>query len=94
MKIFVFGSSLTSSYWNGAATYYRGVYSALAALRHELIRLGARFEQRTDGSLRVLLAGRSAAELVQALTTPLTVLRTQQASLEDVYLRILADDGA
>lgn len=29
MKIFVFGSSLTSSYWNGAATYYRGIYKYL-----------------------------------------------------------------
>ena len=64
------------------------------ALRRELIRLGARIEQSADGPLRVSLAGRSAAELVQALATPLTVLRTRQASLEDVYLRILADDGA
>jgi spore maturation protein CgeB len=32
MRIFVFGSSLTSSYWNGAATYYRGIYKSLAGL--------------------------------------------------------------
>ncbi len=32
MKIFAFGSSLTSSYWNGAATYYRGIYKNLARL--------------------------------------------------------------
>ena len=32
MKVFVFGSSLTSSYWNGAATYYRGIYKNLAEL--------------------------------------------------------------
>ena len=32
MNLFVFGSSLTSSYWNGAATYYRGIYKHLAAL--------------------------------------------------------------
>src|SRR5579884_590487 len=32
MKIFVFGSSITSSYWNGAATYYRGIYKQLHAL--------------------------------------------------------------
>ncbi len=32
MKLFVFGSSLTSSYWNGAATYYRGIYKNLAQL--------------------------------------------------------------
>jgi spore maturation protein CgeB len=36
MKIFVFGSSLVSSYWNGAATYYRGLYRQLAALGHEI----------------------------------------------------------
>jgi spore maturation protein CgeB len=36
MKIFVFGSSLTSSYWNGAATYYRGIYKNLHALGHEI----------------------------------------------------------
>lgn len=37
MKIFVFGSSLTSSYWNGAATYYRGIYKNLHALGHEIL---------------------------------------------------------
>ncbi len=36
MKVFVFGSSLTSSYWNGAATYYRGIYKNLAALGHQI----------------------------------------------------------
>ena len=36
MKIFVFGSSIVSSYWNGAATYYRGVYKYLARLGHEI----------------------------------------------------------
>lgn len=36
MKIFVFGSSLTSSYWNGAATYYRGIYKNLHGLGHEI----------------------------------------------------------
>ena len=36
MKIFVIGSSITSSYWNGAATYYRGIYRSLAALGHEI----------------------------------------------------------
>jgi len=36
MKIFVFGSSLTSSYWNGAATYYRGIYKNLSALGHQV----------------------------------------------------------
>jgi spore maturation protein CgeB len=36
MKIFVFGSSIVSSYWNGAATYYRGCYKYLARLGHEI----------------------------------------------------------
>ena len=36
MKICFFGSSLVSSYWNGAATYYRGMLKALAALGHEI----------------------------------------------------------
>jgi len=36
MKLFVFGSSITSSYWNGAATYYRGMYKQLRALGHEI----------------------------------------------------------
>lgn len=36
MNIFVFGSSIVSSYWNGAATYYRGIYSNLARLGHRI----------------------------------------------------------
>ena len=37
MKLFVFGSSLTSSYWNGAATYYRGIYKNLHALGFDIV---------------------------------------------------------
>lgn len=37
MNIFVFGSSITSSYWNGAATYYRGCYKHLARLGHTIV---------------------------------------------------------
>lgn len=36
MKIFAIGSSITSSYWNGAATYYRGIYRGLHALGHDI----------------------------------------------------------
>jgi spore maturation protein CgeB len=36
MKIYVFGSSLTSCYWNGAATYYRGIYKNLHRLGYEI----------------------------------------------------------
>ena len=35
MKIAFYGSSLLSSYWNGAATYYRGMLKDLAARGHE-----------------------------------------------------------
>jgi spore maturation protein CgeB len=37
MNIFVFGSSIVSSYWNGAATYYRGCYKYLARLGHNIV---------------------------------------------------------
>ena len=36
MRIFVFGSSITSAYWNGAATYYRGIYKQLHSLGHQV----------------------------------------------------------
>lgn len=34
LTIAFFGSSIVSAYWNGAATYYRGVVKALAGLGH------------------------------------------------------------
>lgn len=37
MRLTFFGSSLVSSYWNGAATYYRGLLGALHALGHEIV---------------------------------------------------------
>jgi len=37
MKIFAFGSSITSSYWNGAATYYRGIYKELHRRGHQVV---------------------------------------------------------
>lgn len=36
MRVAWFGSSLVSSYWNGAATYYRGLVRALAERGHEV----------------------------------------------------------
>jgi spore maturation protein CgeB len=36
MSIAFFGSSLVSAYWNGAATYYRGILAALAARGHRI----------------------------------------------------------
>jgi spore maturation protein CgeB len=37
MNIVIFGSSLVSSYWNGAATYYRGMCKALHAAGRRII---------------------------------------------------------
>ena len=37
MRIAFYGSSLLSSYWNGAATYYRGMLAALARHGHTII---------------------------------------------------------
>ena len=36
MRLTFFGSSLVSAYWNGAATYYRGICKALHALGHQI----------------------------------------------------------
>lgn len=36
MKIAFYGSSLVSAYWNGAATYYRGLLRALAEKEYDI----------------------------------------------------------
>src|SRR5438105_5583814 len=33
----MFGSSLVSAYWNGAATYYRGICKAMHARGHQVV---------------------------------------------------------
>ena len=37
MKLVLFGSSLVSAYWNGAATYYRGMCKAMHARGHRIV---------------------------------------------------------
>src|SRR4051812_12461585 len=37
MKIAFYGSSLLSSYWNGAATYYRGLLKALSRRGYDIV---------------------------------------------------------
>jgi spore maturation protein CgeB len=37
MKVVMFGSSLVSAYWNGAATYYRGICKAMHARGHQIV---------------------------------------------------------
>lgn len=36
LNLYVFGSSLTSAFWNGAATYYRGLYKNLHQLGYRI----------------------------------------------------------
>ena len=36
LRLAVFGSSILSAYWNGAATYYRGLFRGLNELGHEI----------------------------------------------------------
>jgi ABC-2 type transport system ATP-binding protein len=57
------------------------------ALRRELeaLHLGV----RQTGPFQVMLDGRSAQDVIRALDTPLTLLRTHSPSLEDAYLRIV-----
>jgi ABC-2 type transport system ATP-binding protein len=59
-------------------------------LRHELAELKVDFKE--NGPFTVRLDGRSAHDIVRSLQVPLTRLRTRQPSLEDAYLKILADE--
>ncbi len=59
-------------------------------LREELKGMNLSFEE--DGVFTVKLDGRSAHDVIKRLEVPLTSLRTRQPSLEDAYLRILADE--
>jgi ABC-2 type transport system ATP-binding protein len=61
-----------------------------AQLRRELRELHVEFEETDVFSVR--LKGHSAHDVVRQLSTPLTHLRTRQPTLEDAYLKILADE--
>ena len=83
MKIAFFGSSLVSSYWNGAATYYRGLLKALARARarDHVLRAGrfraaaasrhcrSRLGARRRLSRRPTMAGRRPLEDARAMPT-------------------------
>ena len=60
-----------------------------AQLRRELTDLKLDFDEGATFTVR--LDGTSAHEVVRKLEVPLTTLRTRQPSLEDAYLKILAD---
>jgi len=63
-----------------------------AALRRRLVALQLPFNE--DGHFVVRLNGRTAYEVVQSVEQPLTMLRTESATLEDAYLRLLAGEDA
>lgn len=50
LTIGFYGSSLLSSYWNGAATYYRGLIRALAARGHRVTFFEPRAYQRQENA--------------------------------------------
>lgn len=60
MRIFVFGSSIVSSYWNGAATYYRGIYKYLARRGHQVTfaepNAYGRHERRDEGDFGYVIS--------------------------------------
>ena len=62
------------------------------ALRSRLHALNMPFSE--DGHFVVRLDGRTAYEVVHSIDQPLTMLRTESATLEDAYLRLLAGEDA
>jgi ABC-2 type transport system ATP-binding protein len=63
-----------------------------SALRRRLRALNMQFSE--DGHFVVRLDERTAYEVVHSIDQPLTMLRTESATLEDAYLRLLAEEGA
>jgi len=61
-------------------------------LRQQLHALKVHFSE--DGHFVVRLDGRSAYEVVRSIEQPLTMLRTESATLEKAYLRLLAREDA
>jgi ABC-2 type transport system ATP-binding protein len=62
------------------------------ALRRRLDALNLHYSE--DGHFVVRLDKRTAYEVVHSMDQPLTMLRTESATLEDAYLRLLAEEGA
>ena len=61
-----------------------------AQLRKEL--RGLKLDFHEDGAFTVRLDGRTVNEVVRSLEVPITQLTTRQPSLEEAYLRILAEE--
>jgi spore maturation protein CgeB len=95
MKIFVFGSSLTSTYWNGAATYYRGLYKNLHRLGHEITFAEPDIYERRSrqdapnpdyANMRVYQTPRDIPELLRAAAQCDVVIKHSGVGAEDAFL--------
>jgi spore maturation protein CgeB len=94
VNIFVFGSSIASCYWNGAATYYRGIYKHLHALGHRITfaepdAYGR--QQKLDGGVRdyvnVLVYKRNElGEILQKASASDLIIKHSGVGLDDELL--------
>src|SRR5215207_9428264 len=75
LNIAFFGSSLVSAYWNGAATYYRGIVRALAERGHRVTfyepdafdRQAHRDMEDPDWARVVVYPAETAAQVIETL---------------------------
>jgi spore maturation protein CgeB len=98
MKIFVFASSIVSSYWNGAATYYRGIYKYLARRGHEITFAEpdayGRQEHRDEGDFSyvdsvVFRPGLDVDQMMQRASTHDVVVKHSGLGVDDELLERL-----
>src|SRR5947209_5129537 len=96
MNIFVFGSSIVSSYWNGAATYYRGCYKYLAHRGHSITfaepdAYGRQQHRDTDVDLsfvnsRVYQPGTGVDEMLREASSADVVIKHSGLGADDALL--------
>lgn len=95
MNIFVFGSSLTSTYWNGAATYYRGIYKQLYRLGHHIVFAApdvyGRQEHQDDlgidyATVRIYRSPEDLPSLLRVAATADTVIKHSGLGADDALL--------
>src|SRR5215469_5347350 len=99
LNIAFFGSSLVSAYWNGAATYYRGIVRALAERGHRITfyepdaydRQQHRDIPDPEWARVVVYPARSAADVLAALDSIGEVDVLVKASGVGVFDRLLAE---
>src|ERR1043166_3125462 len=88
MKIAFFGSSLVSAYWNGTATYYRGILRALHDRGHTIIFYEPDRSDRQQH--RDLPNPEYASSVVYSATQPSDVLKTLETAARNADLVVKA----